>query len=1384
MFHIRLMLRQMLTTERLPNVKEWEETLLKLAMQIARDLVLTTGRREVDMDVRRFVKIKRIPGGSPKDSEYVDGAVITKNFAHKRMSRQFVNPRIICVTFPFDYNRVEGQIIAFDPLVAQEEEYMKNLVSRVAALRPHILLVEKTVTRRALDYLHQANIAVARNVKVSAIQNVARMTQGDIISSMDRLAIDPKLGQCGQFKIQTFEHPLIPGKRKTYMRFEGCNRDLGCTILLRGGDISTLTKVKKVTRFLAFLVRNLKMETFLWKDSVVTMPPLSRYAVPTPPVAQFANIPAYSNGAITPLFGGNLMAHLSLPLATIESMNSLENEDEESLPEEDALALRLSRRIQKSIQPYYTTFISVSATLRFPPPYPILQMKQLDDRLRDIKRAWEDEVIRREESAIGSRHRQEATVTLGPPPLPPAEFSISPMSTPSLVEEAPSYFEHGIGISPAPTKSSFGSLDHSFDHSVDPSFTSFAGDANPVNLKKVSDIALESELAMVRHEHVQAQGVWEWYLRRNEDDFVVEKYQRIAYRTYTVPFADVDVQMPCFMPQLNYVSYYGNNDCTLGNFIEESCVKYLSMKPGTLCTGKGCGKPQVGHCNVFVHNQTRLLIATEPWEGTIAGHEQTSGIPADYLTTWSVCRLCGKFTPFIPVSLETQQYSFAKFLELHFYPADVMLMQGAGCMHNIYQHHVRYFAWKGLTVRFQSDPIVTFEPVFPAAKVFIRPDVPLQLKNYDYEHLLNRNAKFWQSVEARLRWYDTSLSTTGMNEKYGIDEDALSSVPQALLTRAEAAKLRITQAIHSAYSSTFITDTLAFGKIRQELQDESTLWEKEFEKLDDMRRPPPPTFFEKELRRSVAIPSRFKGMFGGAAVPGTNGSEPNEKVRRPSMTETEPEGTDGDTIPRNRDNIGPRTTSETTEDSASKGSQGGGEESDSTINATQVASRQPSLADLRTVEEEDTKEPTPKDSLLETAEVLSPVDIIVKLEAATHPPSNTDKAVVSTASTSVPRVSRLPRRVKHSPRIAHLVQHFQTPGSESLQTLRSQSPVMSESEQEVEVTAPIRSSRAKNRIQQISQKEEGPLSDFEGSYAANVAPLYFAHQRPSGYISRIPAPVVSGSEGLSSRKASPERPAPGLTIRFGQGFRSFEAPKTPTIPMSNPFTSKGKEKMRSNLSLTANTPYRRASTLGPNKVTKITKHYENLARETEKNRRATSLRHRKARPVATARVTVEVLKTVKEGFQDASESSSSSSEADDEDEDEDPLPRPKRVVDTPPHNMAEGGPQPPPIDLASSTEDVSKSEATEPDMKTLLEQEEVKPTSIEHENSSGTKERSGPPSPFLAPVEGLERTATMPILSESEMSQPERSSVMRALSMFQTWAARPVDRGPDVQYPG
>jgi len=401
MMHLRIMLRQMLIKEEIPNVNQWEEILLKLALRTARELAFVSlpFRQGEDMDVRRYVKIKKIPGGRPSDSEYVNGAVITKNVAHKQMSRLQNNPRIMLITFPLEFYRVEGQYMQFGQILRQEKEYLGNLVSRIAALRPHVVLVEKTVSRLALDVLVSHNIAVARSVKPSAIAMIARMTQGDEFSSIDKLALEPRLGHCARFRIQTFDHPLIPGRRKTYMRFEGCSGDLGCTILLRGGDIETLRKVKKVTRFLMFIVRNLKLETHLWKDSVISLPSFNSEAIPCVLARRLGRLNAdTASSLLRPIFlsASRLASPISGTPDAPPAFQSPRNEDldnESDLPSDEAEQLHLSRRITQVLEPYRITFISLSATLRFPPPYPIKRMKELDDELIAAWRAWEDDVV-------------------------------------------------------------------------------------------------------------------------------------------------------------------------------------------------------------------------------------------------------------------------------------------------------------------------------------------------------------------------------------------------------------------------------------------------------------------------------------------------------------------------------------------------------------------------------------------------------------------------------------------------------------------------------------------------------------------------------------------------------------------------------------------------------------------------------------------------------------------------------------------------------------------------------------------------------------------------------------------------------------------------------
>ena len=47
----------------------------------------------------------------------------------------------------------------------QEYEFLKNCVGRIAALQPDVLLVEKTVSRVAQEFLLEAGITLVINVK-------------------------------------------------------------------------------------------------------------------------------------------------------------------------------------------------------------------------------------------------------------------------------------------------------------------------------------------------------------------------------------------------------------------------------------------------------------------------------------------------------------------------------------------------------------------------------------------------------------------------------------------------------------------------------------------------------------------------------------------------------------------------------------------------------------------------------------------------------------------------------------------------------------------------------------------------------------------------------------------------------------------------------------------------------------------------------------------------------------------------------------------------------------------------------------------------------------------------------------------------------------------
>jgi 1-phosphatidylinositol-3-phosphate 5-kinase len=267
--HARKLLTQMLRDAGVAHVSSWEKALIPILRQCTDDVNPDVDRGD-DIDVRNYIKLKKIPGGKPRDTAYVSGVVFTKNVALRSMPRNIINPRIIIITFAIEYARHQTHFMSLEPVIAQEREYLRNLVSRIAALRPHVLFVQRNVSGLALEFLDEEGIAVVYNVKPTVLNAIARCTQSRMISSVDKLAIDPAhLGRCGSFDVRTYVHRNV---KKTYIYLSGCQKDLGCTIILRGAENHDLVKLKRVTEFMSYVVYNLRLETCLMRDEFVDTP--------------------------------------------------------------------------------------------------------------------------------------------------------------------------------------------------------------------------------------------------------------------------------------------------------------------------------------------------------------------------------------------------------------------------------------------------------------------------------------------------------------------------------------------------------------------------------------------------------------------------------------------------------------------------------------------------------------------------------------------------------------------------------------------------------------------------------------------------------------------------------------------------------------------------------------------------------------------------------------------------------------------------------------------------------------------------------------------------------------------------------------------------------
>jgi 1-phosphatidylinositol-3-phosphate 5-kinase len=273
--HFRALVSQLLQGECIEG-ENWLDIITEIAWQAA-NFVKPDTSQGGSMDPGDYVQIKCVASGLPSESKLVKGVVCTKNIKHKRMTSQYKNPRLLLLAGSLEYQRVTNQLSSFDTLLQQEIDQLKMIVSKIESHSPNVLLVEKTVSSYAQEFLLAKEISLVLNVKKPLLQRIARCTGAPIIPSIDKISTTQP-GHCELFRLERFNEEHEPSNQfnkkptKTLMFFEGCPRRLGCTVLLKGSSREELKKVKQVVQYAVFAAYHLSLETSFLADEGASLP--------------------------------------------------------------------------------------------------------------------------------------------------------------------------------------------------------------------------------------------------------------------------------------------------------------------------------------------------------------------------------------------------------------------------------------------------------------------------------------------------------------------------------------------------------------------------------------------------------------------------------------------------------------------------------------------------------------------------------------------------------------------------------------------------------------------------------------------------------------------------------------------------------------------------------------------------------------------------------------------------------------------------------------------------------------------------------------------------------------------------------------------------------
>ncbi len=241
-------------------VSRWGSMISDLAIQAANVVKTKLPNGQYEIDMKRYAKIEKIPGGSLGESQVLNGVMFNKDVTHGRMRREIKNPRILLLDCPLEYKKGESQTNVeltkesdFAAILRQEEEEVSRMCADIIAVKPDLVITEKGVSDLAQHFLMKANIACIRRVRKTDNNRIARVSGATIVNRTEEINEAHVGTQCKLFKVTKLGDEY-------YTFLTECENPKACTVLLRGASKDVLNEIERNLQDAFCVARNVFLD--------------------------------------------------------------------------------------------------------------------------------------------------------------------------------------------------------------------------------------------------------------------------------------------------------------------------------------------------------------------------------------------------------------------------------------------------------------------------------------------------------------------------------------------------------------------------------------------------------------------------------------------------------------------------------------------------------------------------------------------------------------------------------------------------------------------------------------------------------------------------------------------------------------------------------------------------------------------------------------------------------------------------------------------------------------------------------------------------------------------------------------------------------------------